>query len=56
MTSAAVDVLAQRKARFERETANPPPPLPTSRIAWAGGNIVTSDKSLALQKFIERKQ
>lgn len=48
-------LLQTRRARFEREAARPPPPLPAQRIAWAGGNIETSDKDAALRKFVARK-
>eukprot|EP00965_Chrysotila_dentata_P159080 5255146-Pleurochrysis_carterae.AAC.3 len=45
----------QRKTRFTIEAVRPPPPLPASRIAWAGGPIVTSDKTECLRKLIKRK-
>lgn len=45
--------LAARRARFEREAANPAP-KPKRTMAWAGGKI-TTNKDAALQKFLERK-
>ena len=46
---------ASRAARFAREAAAPPPPLPKKRIAWAGGTI-TSNRAEAVAKYIDRKE
>ena len=44
-----------RAARFKREAAKPPPPLPKNRMAHPGGKIVTSDKDKALAALMARK-
>ena len=44
-----------RAARFRAEAKKPPPPLPTKRIAWAGGKIATNSKDACLRKLLERK-
>lgn len=48
-------VLSARHMRFKREAQLPPPPLPTQRIAWAGGKIETNDRDRCLRKLLERK-
>ena len=44
-----------RRERFASAASAPPPPLPTKRIAWAGGKI-TSNKEEAVARYIERKR
>ena len=45
---------ADRAARFAAEAASPPPPLPKRTMAWPGGKV-TTNKSVAVDKYLERK-
>ena len=54
MQSSDAALLAARRARFAREARNPPP-VPVKTMAWAGGQVTTSDPSKALAKLLARK-